>query len=204
MKLSERILQCKKDHPDWTMQQIADEVGCAPTTVSYNLSEAIRNRQKEAFKLGKPPPRKCNRCGNKLSPNRQLKKFCARCANAIKREQSERYHRTRIAKAYGLLPGDYEAIFAEQNERCAICQRAKGARKRLAVDHDHRIGDTRNAVRGLLCSTCNTMIGHARDDPEFFRRAVEYLLNPPARRALFTKDLDDHIEDASLRGGWLV
>jgi hypothetical protein len=36
-------------------------------------------------------------------------------------------------------------------------------------------------VRGLLCTICNAKIlGHARDDVDFFYRAIEYLTNPPA------------------------
>lgn len=76
---------------------------------------------------------------------------------------------------YGLSEGDYEALYAAQDGRCAICRRATGRVKRLAVDHDHKTGK----VRGLLCGTCNKMLGHARDEPEFFTRGREYLLNPP-------------------------
>lgn len=71
---------------------------------------------------------------------------------------------------------EYEEIKAYQGGRCAICQRATGAYKALAVDHDHATGYD----RGLLCSTCNKTLGHARDDVAFFERAIQYLKNPPA------------------------
>lgn len=41
----------------------------------------------------------------------------------------------------------------------------------LCVDHDHETG----LVRGLLCHHCNTLIGHAEDDPAILRDAARYL-----------------------------
>jgi hypothetical protein len=90
-----------------------------------------------------------------------------------------------VCAVYGLGPGDYERIYAAQGGRCAICRRATGATKKLAVDHDHATGE----VRGLLCSSCNRAIGHLRDDPEAFMRAQIYLVDPPARAVL----TDSHI-----------
>jgi hypothetical protein len=47
----------------------------------------------------------------------------------------------------------------------------------LSVDHCHETG----IVRGLLCQPCNRdVLGHARDDTEFFERCIEYLNSPPA------------------------
>lgn len=43
--------------------------------------------------------------------------------------------------------------------------------KRLHIDHDHITGE----VRGLLCSGCNTSLGHLGDDPERILGLVEYL-----------------------------
>jgi len=78
---------------------------------------------------------------------------------------------------YGLASGEYDQIKAAQGGKCFICQRATGAARALAVDHDHATG----FVRGLLCGVCNKMLGHSRDDIEFFERAIDYLNNPPAQ-----------------------
>lgn len=94
---------------------------------------------------------------------------------ALKTAAQER----RDVQLYGLRRGGYALLLREQNGVCAICMRATGRTRRLCVDHDHETG----VVRGLLCSTCNKILGHARDDQEFFRRAMNYLEFPPAERA---------------------
>lgn len=101
--------------------------------------------------------------------------------------EAERKLRARIGateRRYGLVTGDYEVLYRFQRGKCWICRRATGASKALAVDHMHSLGFTRGAVRGLLCSPCNRMLGHLRDDPEAFRRAADYLVNPPAKMIL--------------------
>ena len=81
---------------------------------------------------------------------------------------------------YGLTAEEYWQIYNYQGQRCFICQRAIGARKRLSVDHDH---ETR-IVRGLLCTPCNrNVLGHLRDDKYALQRAIEYLAMHPARMA---------------------
>jgi Recombination endonuclease VII. len=79
---------------------------------------------------------------------------------------------------YGLKPGEYGKLYLTQGGTCAICRRATGATRALAVDHDHKTG----LVRGLLCSPCNKLLGHLRDDVELARGIVTYLLEPTARR----------------------
>lgn len=96
----------------------------------------------------------------------------------------------RVAQAYSLSPEDYQRLYEAQGRRCAICRRAGGVttrpdrQRRLAVDHDHSCcpGPTScgRCVRGLLCAPCNSMLAHARDDPELFRRAIRYLREFPA------------------------
>ena len=76
-----------------------------------------------------------------------------------------------VMKTYGLEAGAYDQLYIEQGGVCAICRRATGASKRLAVDHDHETG----RVRGLLCSVCNKLVGYFRDSPEAFRRGADYL-----------------------------
>jgi hypothetical protein len=97
-----------------------------------------------------------------------------RCATHWREEQKRRKaaaHERKVTATYDLGPGGYAVLYATQGGVCAICRRATGRARRLAVDHDHRTG----VVRGLLCSPCNTMLGHGRDQVAFFLRAVDYL-----------------------------
>lgn len=90
---------------------------------------------------------------------------------------------------YTCSPELYVTLYKAQLGRCYVCQTAKGINPedpkgrgtgRLGVDHNHGTG----AVRGLLCVkgewSCNRIIGRYRDNPEAFRRAYQYLQQPPA------------------------
>lgn len=70
-------------------------------------------------------------------------------------------------------------MHADQHGECAICQvplTIEPGRQGDAahVDHDHTTG----RVRGLLCVTCNSGIGHLDDDPYLLRKAADYLIKP--------------------------
>lgn len=107
----------------------------------------------------------------------------SRCATHWREEKKRRKaaaHENYVGKTYGLAPGDYQRLYEAQLKTCAICLRATGKTKRLAVDHDHATDE----VRGLLCGPCNSMLAHARDSDMFFYRAAGYLQNPPAQRFL--------------------
>ncbi len=61
---------------------------------------------------------------------------------------------------YGVTLEWYRAQEAKQLGLCAICGQPEtvkrsGVVRRLCVDHNHITG----AVRGLLCTTCNTRLG---------------------------------------------
>lgn len=93
---------------------------------------------------------------------------------------------------------EYDELFEAQGGTCYICRRARGLKRSLQVDHDHAIArlsctheherSCANCWRGLLCSRCNSLLGHLRDDPMAFWRALDYLKEPPARQ-LWTRPL---------------
>lgn len=96
------------------------------------------------------------------------------------RRQREARHDTRVQAVYGLSAGEYKLLHAYQGGKCAICRRATGKTKNLAVDHDHET----NVVRGLLCSRCNWFLGHIRDSKDVALQLLVYLHTPPALEAI--------------------
>ena len=149
--------------------------------ICKNTPQCVAARDRLSNSDGPKPKPLCLGCGKYLTKLRieQNKRKCGPCEQKAKKASAERMHRWGVAKRYGLQPGEYEALYFLQNGRCAICARATGKSRRLSVDHDHK-KTGREAVRGLLCAPCNRMLGNARDNPEFFRRAVQYLTSPPA------------------------
>lgn len=77
-------------------------------------------------------------------------------------------------KRYGLTSEQYQALLAQQNGGCAICQATQGLESKnhpLYVDHDHQTGQ----VRGLLCQRCNAGLGMFKDSLELVTGAAAYL-----------------------------
>jgi hypothetical protein len=157
------------------------ELTVLPPLVEW-ANHAVAKEQNRVYK-GRP----CRRCGRPLTKGRLLanKFFCHPCELANRREAKERSHERYVGQEYGLEPGDYGLILEAQGGRCAVkgC-RANGTTKLLAVEHDHKLGNTREAVRGLVCGMHNEWIGRAGDDPEVFESIAEFLRNPPAHKVL--------------------
>jgi len=79
-----------------------------------------------------------------------------------------------IKTRYDMSVEDYETLLNKQNGVCAICGSESSGHKsknRLSVDHCHSTGK----VRGLLCSHCNSALGHFKDSPILISKALDYL-----------------------------
>lgn len=105
--------------------------------------------------------------------------YCAECANSVRNSRrpttsSERGYepdqkRRWLLKArYGLTPDDFDALFASQGGRCAICLEVPA---RPCVDHNHETGQ----VRGILCHFCNIRLP-AVEDEKYHVPAMAYLI----------------------------
>jgi len=75
-----------------------------------------------------------------------------------------------LLKKYGLTEKRYQKMFESQSGRCAMCH-ARSERA-LSVDHDHQTGK----VRGLLCGSCNALLGFAQEDISILKEAIDYLM----------------------------
>ena len=71
-------------------------------------------------------------------------------------------------KSYRLRLEEYKAAVRRQKGRCAIC----GRNAKLVVDHPNGV----KLVRGLLCNSCNAVLGFADEDCRILRRAIKYLI----------------------------
>lgn len=118
----------------------------------------------------------------KFKENENAKQRAYRHANLeASREWQRRHARLNDSKPkklkhkYGISIERFNEMRRSQHESCVIC----GTHERdtlsrvLGVDHDHSTG----LVRGLLCSNCNSGVGHARDDPRILMSAIHYLEN---------------------------
>lgn len=130
--------------------------------------------------------KRVNKCGH-LEKRHYAKGMCRQCYRntpefkALRREyyqnnpgQWERHNQAAKARCahetrlYGI--SREEAVALRKATRCDLCGGAPGKR-RLSIDHCHATG----AVRGVLCTPCNTALGGFRDDPALCERAAAYL-----------------------------
>lgn len=81
----------------------------------------------------------------------------------------EKERERHLIRKYGVTLADYGRMFEAQGGACAVCGKTQD--RAFDVDHCHTTGK----VRGLLCTNCNRMVGHAHDDSARLRAAAEYL-----------------------------
>lgn len=80
--------------------------------------------------------------------------------------------KTWVKRCYGKNPEEIDALFHQQNGKCAICKEGLTAKyPTYHIDHDHRTGE----VRGLLCRNCNVGLGFFQDSVERLIAGVGYL-----------------------------
>ena len=77
-----------------------------------------------------------------------------------------------IERIHGVNKDEYFEMLKAQNGVCAICYRTnRNSERYLSVDHDHETGK----IRGLLCITCNAMLGNAYDTEAILFSGIDYL-----------------------------
>jgi hypothetical protein len=86
--------------------------------------------------------------------------FCKPCRN--KKMRVGHYTRT-----YGLDIDTAKTLAIDRTSTCKIC----GTLAKVVVDHCH----TTEKTRGLLCYSCNTLLGMAKDDKDVLLKAIKYL-----------------------------
>ena len=136
--------------------------------------------------------------GDNIKQNGRTGKRCCRACDLVRKRLYKERHKHRLnngrrkwgrtekgqrwqrdhdyRKKYdGFTLEQYEAMFAEQGGLCAISglpsPTGRNAKTRLNVDHDHAT----NTVRQLLHPDINTALGLFQDNPEWLRRAADYI-----------------------------
>lgn len=99
------------------------------------------------------------------------RRYCHACALENSRIQ-------RI-KDHGVSIDDFQYLLDKQKGLCAICTNPITLETGRAIDHDHSCcpGPTScgKCVRGVLCKSCNVMLGFAKDNSDILKNAIIYL-----------------------------
>ena len=90
-----------------------------------------------------------------------------------RKDNPEKYKGLHYKGKYGITLGQFNLMREQANYRCQICHlpEEECPRGTLYVDHCHNS----NNVRGLLCQSCNNMLGAAYDNPETLLMGIKYL-----------------------------
>lgn len=182
--------------------------GCVRKQNGIRAGKRKCSRCKEVFNKPKGMITLCTRCTSRcvrcdvvLTENnkssKRIGKRCKRCSaevsNKHRKNNSFKVRDQALIRTYGITATEYENMFIDQGGVCWICK-TPPKNNRLSVDHKHEKGERkkdprlkRPRVRGLLCWKCNPALGKFRDNPEYLRRAADYLEQMPAQRILTRK-----------------
>lgn len=95
---------------------------------------------------------------------------------AIHRERSREHRKLceknrHLKRKYGITVEKRRDLIKAQHNCCAICATSDPGKLGWHVDHNHAT----NAVRAVLCQSCNKALAFAKDSPELLRKLASYL-----------------------------
>jgi hypothetical protein len=145
---------------------------------------------------GKWMPRKMTHCARKsghggaCKTSESMARAVERKAESVRVNGRRRYPETKrrwrqVYKLwrYGLTQEQFDRLLTVQENACGMCRELFAEGRPICVDHDHTCcpGEKVSCgkcVRGLLCRSCNTGLGHIERKSDLAR---VYLANFPAR-----------------------
>ena len=101
---------------------------------------------------------------NRDRRNERLREWRSRNPEAAKMKDL----RARLTRKYRLTPHEVAAMIDAQGSRCLLCA---SSTRRLVIDHCHDSG----RVRGMLCRSCNTIVGQVEMAPALLNRLSAYI-----------------------------
>jgi hypothetical protein len=121
-----------------------------------------------------------------------------------KRYSPEKRRAAGLRGLYGITLEDFEAMLVAQGGACAVCGKTRpgGRGNRFHVDHDH----VTDRIRGLLCTSCNLILGHAKDQIPVLAALIGYLQKavdterPPLVVSVHGGRHEDHQQTPAARG----
>ncbi len=138
---------------------------CILCNVSKDLKEFSKRKDKgRSYDYGNPSgySSHCKPCTNERIKDYHLKQV----------EKNPNYFTEKRLGKFGLTLEEWNKLFLEQNGCCKICNvHSSSLKRRLCVDHCHKTGK----IRGLLCDSCNLILGKAADSVEILQKLVLYL-----------------------------
>lgn len=143
-----RCSRCKKEKliSDFQYQNIT--LGILMTSCKSCLNArrvALRNEDIEKTRL------------NDKKRYQKNKEHRVKYAQEYRKRHPERTRATNWKAKYGITSEQFYKKLAEQDNKCAICERSMDtySKKIFCVDHNH----TTNKIRGILCDPCNYGLG---------------------------------------------
>lgn len=121
----------------------------------FKTSEKVRAAARAWNKANPERKRATRRAYYAANRDAIIAKVKAWARNNAERKR-ERNRVKRLREKYGLSPEQHAALLVKQDGRCGICLKRFASTRATHVDHDHRTGQ----ARSLLCSGCNTALGH--------------------------------------------
>jgi hypothetical protein len=106
-----------------------------------------------------------------------IKPWCKNCYREYNNSYMSHVRKTNPGynhyfKKYGITFEEYVDMAEQRNQKCDICGNVSDHRyKKLVVDHCHSTGK----IRGLLCFSCNSILGNAKDNISNLQNAIKYL-----------------------------
>lgn len=148
---------------------------------TYACSECLKQNWK---KIQLENPEKHRTAGRKWKENNKEKfRAYSREYHRTKKDSDpERYYlqarNSHLKGKYGIGLVEFNQLLINQNYLCIICEQEEYDKvnlkiNNLYVDHNH----TSKEVRGLLCRSCNSLLGFAKEDTDVLRLATCYIQN---------------------------